>query len=183
MFRPVIDRFTNYGKGNFSRCLHNCNLQWVEILVPLGTGTFFQHRPQFIVQWIEVWAGGGPVIRFDEIKNMLLQPFCIFFTLWASAESCWKHHSPSSMNMFLLEVVRHHLTWLGRPRYSFLHWRCKNESGLHQSMKLPTKTLVMGGGWRPLWTLRFCIWPHNNFWHIRGHFGDWISPCYWKWFH
>ncbi len=75
---PVINQFMNHGQRNFSHCLPNRSLQWVEILVSVGAGTSFQHGPQFTVEWIEVWAGGGPIICFDEIWDVLLQPFLVF---------------------------------------------------------------------------------------------------------
>ncbi len=66
--------------------------------IPPDPVIFLQHWPQFIVLWIEVLARGKPVICFDEIWDVLLRPFLYFFTLWASAESCWKHHSSLSLN-------------------------------------------------------------------------------------
>ncbi len=172
-----IDLFINHGQGNFSRCL-----QWVEILVPPGTGTFLRHCTQFMVPWIEVSTRGGPVIHIDEIWDMHLQPFLHFLTLWAGAGSCWSTIHHCLWIQFPPEVVRHRITWLGRPHHSSLHRHCKNESGLHQSTKLSTKPLPTRGDDLPE-LLGVCLWCHNNFWHIRSHFGDWISLWYWKSFH
>ncbi len=88
----------NESQGNFSYHLRSCNLQSFEILVPPGAGTFLQHQPQFIVQWIYVWTGEKAVIRFLKSGTCSGNYFCIFFAFWAGAESCWKHHSSLSAN-------------------------------------------------------------------------------------
>ncbi len=89
--------------------------------------------------------------------------FCIFFSLckWSqiSAESTAHLHTQIQ---FPLEVVRHCLTWLHRPRQLFLCRLCKNESGLQCSMKHPVKPLAAGGD-DPSEPLGFCLWSHNNF--------------------
>ncbi len=116
--------------GNFSG-----SLQRVEILVLPGAGTFLQPRPQFVVQRIEVWTGGEPVIHFSwDLGCALANHFCIFLL-------CEQAQNPTeSMNhlcpqiQFPPEVVRHRLTWLGRPHHLFLHWHHRNESGWHRRM-------------------------------------------------
>ncbi len=155
-FMLIIDQFTNHGQGNFSHRLHNCNLQWVKILVPLGASSFFQYQPQFIVKWIEVWAGEGPVIRFDEIWVVLLQLFlCFSLCEWAQnpAEST-SYLGPRIQ--FSPEVVWHRLTWLGRPHHLFLHWCCKNESELHRSTRPPPNHYQQGCD-DPSEPLGFCL--------------------------
>ncbi len=88
-------------------------------------------------------SGLGPVTPYDEIWDVLLQPFLLFFFFFAlsvRAESCLKHHFHLHTQIqFSAEVIRHRLIWFDRPHYLFLHWCCKNEFGLHQSTKLPTK--------------------------------------------
>ncbi len=111
---PVIDRFTSHCQGNFSRCIHNPTVRWIEILVPLGADTFLQHRLQFIVQWIEVWANEGPAICFNEIWDTLLQPFLNFLLCKEEVQNLTE--SPTHLHpkvQFPLETVRHYLTWLG----------------------------------------------------------------------
>ncbi len=115
--------------------------------------------------------------------KLLLPPFLrfFFFTSWVGAESCWKRHLTSRIQ-FSSEVVRHRLTWLSELHHSFLHQHHENESGLHWSMKFPSKPLLLRKA-DPSEPLEFCLWSCNKFWQICGHFGDWISPWYGKSFH
>ncbi len=69
------------GSG-ISRCFHNHSLQWVEILVPPDTRTFFQHWPQFIVHRTEVWLEEDPSFALMKSKMCFCHHFCIFFLLY-----------------------------------------------------------------------------------------------------
>ncbi len=117
---------------------------------------FLQYGPQFVVQWIEVWAGGGAFSFFSSLCERMQN----------HAEST-THLSPQIQ--FPPEVIRHHLTWLSKPHHLFLHRHRKNEFGLHRSMAFPHQTITNRRGW---WPPRFCLWAHNNFWNIYGYFGE-----------
>ncbi len=80
---PVVDRFLNHGQVNFYHCIQSepvvsqyFGISWHRHVPPALTTIYI------IVQWIEVSAGGGPVFRFDEIWDTLLQPFLHFFLLY-----------------------------------------------------------------------------------------------------
>ncbi len=160
-FGLVFNWNTDHGLGNFSRCLHNYSLRWVKILVYPSPGTFFHHQPQFIIQWINVWAGGGQ-------SSISMKSGCALSTSFVFFSHCeWVQNPAESAThlypriQFPLEVMGQHLMWLVRPPLLFLHRCGKMKSGLPRVWN-PLQTITKGG-WCSFEPLGFCLWPHTNF--------------------
>ena len=60
--------------------------RWGMVLV----GPLSHHRPDPIIQWIEIWTTRGPLLRSPKGSFLLLEKFqCFFFEQWAGALYCW----------------------------------------------------------------------------------------------
>lgn len=71
---PVVNRSTHNVHVYTSCCFNQGCFKRLQILVRFSTDFLLQMLPYFVIQRIQVWAGGGPFFEPDEVDSMGCQP-------------------------------------------------------------------------------------------------------------